>query len=79
MVVSKPILVFSLSLDQAEQFFCPFQIYELMGDSKELYKAKSDDGQVPEKVEKAFQVNFALDLPNNCLKSKTNGIPPLII
>ena len=50
-----------------------------MGDSKELYKAKSDDGQVPEKVEKAFQVNFALDLPNNCPKSKTNGIPPLII
>lgn len=30
-------------------------IYELMGDSKELYKVKSDEGAIIRKVDKAFQ------------------------
>ena len=33
-------------------------IYELMGDSKDLYKVGSEDGAILRKVEKAGQVRF---------------------
>ena len=41
--------------------FFHFQVYELMGDSKDLYKVKSEDGAILKKVEKAFQVSLLYD------------------